>query len=611
VKSENNLTKRISYVTIGSLLFLSAYFIYTSYCLHLKFKQEDKLNQLAAVVKTLSLQLDGNAYEKLIRKYKSKENIDTTDPLYQEFHTLLKEVYQTTGLESPIYLLTFDEQLKQFSFGVSSSQSSIYGNIYKDYPEDLELNYIVGGKINRYQTKRGQWLSAFTPIKNNKGETIAVLQADSPFCEFRSAAFEGLLQNTMISCLVVLLFIYTIRNYMQRVLHLIKEKELAEEKAEIKAKFLSTMSHEIRTPMNAVIGLTNIMLDENPREDQKDNLKTLKFSADLLLALINDVLDYSKLEAGEIHFEKIDFNLHQLVNNVSNTLKVQAEKKQLPLEVNIAPDVPEYIVNDSVRLSQIITNLAGNAIKFTDKGKVSINLNLLEINNNTATIRFAIKDTGIGIPADKFDTIFQSFSQADSATTRKFGGTGLGLSITKRMLELQDSTIQLESELGKGSTFFFDLVMPIGQQKAIKKGIDPNTPVPSDVQFDGNHILLVEDNKINVMVAMKFLKKWGLKVDVAENGQIALDKIQQNNYELALMDLDMPVLDGYEATAAIRASKVERISQLPVIALSASAVSDFREKAMEVGMDEYVTKPFKPEELYGVLNAFLSVGMEV
>ncbi|MFT6020576.1 MAG: signal transduction histidine kinase [Flavobacteriales bacterium] len=600
----------MSYVTIGSLLFLSAYFIYTSYYHHLKFKQEDKLNQLSAIVKTLSLQLDGDAYEKLIRKNQGKEKIDIKDPLYLEFHNLLKEVYEYTGLASPIYLLTFDKQQKQFSFGVSSSEGAIYGQAYEDFPADLERNYIVGGEIGRYQTKRGQWLSAFTPIKNSRGETIAVLQADSPFREFRSVAFKGLLQNTLMSCLVVLLFIYTIRNYMQRVLHLIKEKELAEEKAEIKAKFLSTMSHEIRTPMNAVIGLTNIMLDEKPREDQKENLKTLKFSADLLLALINDVLDYSKLEAGEIHFEKISFNLHQLMHNISNTLRVQSEKKNLPLEVNIASDVPEYIVNDSVRLSQIITNLAGNAIKFTDKGKVSINLSLLDIDDNMANIRFAIKDTGIGIPADKFDTIFQSFSQADSATTRKFGGTGLGLSITKRMLELQDSTIQLESELGEGSTFFFDLVMPIGEQKSTKKDIDPTLPIASDLQFDGNHILLVEDNKINVMVAMKFLKKWGLRVDVAENGQIALDKIQQNNYELVLMDLDMPVLDGYEATAAIRDSKEERISQLPIIALSASAVSDFREKAMELGMNEYVTKPFKPEELYGVLSGVLSGGVE-
>ncbi|MFK7806450.1 MAG: response regulator [Saprospiraceae bacterium] len=394
---------------------------------------------------------------------------------------------------------------------------------------------------------------------------------------------------------------------MNRVIHLIKEKELAEQKAEIKSKFLSTMSHEIRTPMNAVIGLTNVMLDEKPREDQKENLTTLKFSADLLLALINDVLDYSKLEAGEIHFEKIDFDLHQLVQNIGNSLRVQAEKKQLPLEINIASDVPRFVVNDSVRMSQIITNLAGNAIKFTDKGKVSIDLSLLKKTAHTVIIRFAIRDTGIGISKDKFETIFKSFSQADAATTRKFGGTGLGLSITKRMLELQESEIQLESELGEGSTFFFDLKMPLG--KATKKYADKPSPIaiPSDIQFENNSVLLVEDNKINIMVAMKFLKKWGLNVDVAENGQIALDLIQEKDYDLVLMDLDMPVMDGYEATAAIRASSLERINRLPVIALSASAVSDFREKAMEIGMNEYVTKPFVPEELYSVLNGFLQV----
>lgn len=407
--------------------------------------------------------------------------------------------------------------------------------------------------------------------------------------------------------MALFLCVYLIRNYTQRVVRLIKEKELAEQKAAIKAKFLSTMSHEIRTPMNAVIGLTNIMLDEAPREDQKENLKTLKFSADLLLALINDVLDYSKLEAGEISFEEVEFDLHQLVHNIGNSMKVQTDKKQLPLEINISPDVPKYIINDSVRLSQVLTNLSGNAIKFTEKGKVAINLNLMSLENGKATIRFAVSDTGIGIPADKFETIFQSFSQADTATTRKFGGTGLGLSITKRMLELQDSRVQLESEVGKGSTFFFDLIVPVAEGALSMKSASSNLPIPERIQFEGNRILLVEDNKINIMVALKFLKKWGLSIDVAENGQIALDKIQENHYELVLMDLDMPILDGYEATAAIRASKDKRINSIPVVALSASAVSDFRTKAMQVGMDEYVTKPFKPEELYSVLSAFLNV----
>jgi signal transduction histidine kinase/CheY-like chemotaxis protein len=427
--------------------------------------------------------------------------------------------------------------------------------------------------------------------------------------QFQQAALNGLVVSSFISCLLIVLVIYTVRKHMSRVMGLIKDKEIAEQKAEVKAKFLSTMSHEIRTPMNAVIGLTNIMLEESKDEDQKENLLTLKFSADLLLALINDVLDFSKLEAGEIHFEKITIDLHLLVQNIGKTLRVQADKKQIPLEINLAPDVPRFIVSDSVRLSQILTNLIGNAIKFTEKGKVSLTLQAMKANSSEATIRFSVRDTGIGIPADKFETIFQSFSQADAATTRKFGGTGLGLSITKRMLELQGSEIQIESTVGKGSNFFFDLTIPVESHDSQLETSAALASMPATIYFGNCPILLVEDNNINVMVALKFLKKWGLDVDVAENGQVALNKIQQKHYDLVLMDLDMPVMDGYEATKAIRASKNERISNTPVIALSASAVSDFREKAMVVGMNEYVTKPFKPEELYVALNRFLGIGV--
>jgi signal transduction histidine kinase/CheY-like chemotaxis protein len=425
--------------------------------------------------------------------------------------------------------------------------------------------------------------------------------------QFQQAALNGLVVSSIISCLLIVLVIYILRKHMHSVMGLIKEKEIAEQKAEVKAKFLSTMSHEIRTPMNAVIGLTNIMLEESKDEEQKENLKTLKFSADLLLALINDVLDYSKLEAGEIHFEKITIDLHLLVQNIGKTLRVQADKKQIPLEINLAPDVPQFIVSDPVRLSQILTNLIGNAIKFTEKGRVSLVIQAMTANSSEATIRFSVRDTGIGIPSDKFETIFQSFSQADAATTRKFGGTGLGLSITKRMLELQGSEIHVESIVGKGSNFSFDLTIPVESHASPSETFASLASMPAKIHFDNSPVLLVEDNNINVMVALKFLKKWGLDVDVAENGQVALNKIQQKHYELVLMDLDMPVMDGYEATKAIRASKDERIRNTPVIALSASAVSDFREKAMVVGMNEYVTKPFKPEELYVALNRFLNV----
>ncbi len=514
----DNLTRQISLVAIGSLLVLSAYFIISSYRLHLSFKEKDQLGSLAAVVNTLQAHIDGDAYQELIRTFPIKDRIDVHHPIYQQVHHQLRKAHLDNQLESPVYLLTWDSEAGNFFFGVTSETTPNYRHRYRQYPQQLHDNYAKGGILNRYTTEHGDWLSAFAPIKNKRGETVAILQTDSPFRSFRAAALQSLFTNTIISILIVLLFMYFIKKYLRRVVGLVKEKEIAEQKAEIKARFLSTMSHEIRTPMNAVIGLTNILLEESPRKDQENNLHTLKFSADLLLALINDILDYSKLEAGKISFENIDIDLSSLVDNICKSMQVQAEKKQLPLIVDIAPDVPRYIIGDAVRLSQILTNLVSNAIKFTKKGRVCIRLTAKSVTHHQATIRFEVEDTGIGISKSKFETIFQSFSQADTATTRKFGGTGLGLSITKRLLELQNSQIQLLSTPGKGSTFFFDLKVPIGQ--SIASPANRKTLLPKEeIYFDGNPILLVEDNKINIMVALKFLKKWGFQVDVAEKRQ--------------------------------------------------------------------------------------------
>ncbi len=402
---------------------------------------------------------------------------------------------------------------------------------------------------------------------------------------------------------IVVMMHYFLRQYLRKVVRLMRDKEMAEHQAEIKTKFLSTMSHEIRTPMNGVIGLSNILLTENPREDQVQNLRTLKFSADLLLALINDILDYSKLEAGKISFEKIDFNLHHLVKNIISSLQITDKAQGLELIANIEDNVPKFVVGDPVRLSQILTNLVGNAIKFTKEGHVKVTLKL---GNNSNNIRFEIEDTGIGISKEKYNDIFQSFSQADTATTRKYGGTGLGLSITKKLLELQGSRIHVESEVNKGSVFFFNLNLPTGKEN--KQDTETNEEAFNpNVNFDGAPILLVEDNRINVMVAKKFLTKWGLKVDVAENGQVAVDKVKENDYCLVLMDLDMPVMDGYQATKTIRSLGQDKFNDLPIIALSASAVADFKIRAMQSGMDEFITKPFQPKELFNQLSKFIPV----
>jgi len=415
---------------------------------------------------------------------------------------------------------------------------------------------------------------------------------------------DVLLRNVSISLVVIVIMAILLKHYLNRVTQIMIAKKKAEHTALIKAKFLSTMSHEIRTPMNAVIGLTNILQQEKPRPDQIENLNTLMFSADLLLSLINDILDFSKLEAGKITFENHDFDLHLLTNNIRNSIKLKAEEKNLEFETSIDPDVPVMVKGDQVRLSQILTNLTANAIKFTDKGNVLIKLQLISKTEENVTVRFSVKDTGIGILESKFEKIFLSFSQADTDTTRKFGGTGLGLSITKKLLDLQGSSIQLESELGKGSNFFFDLTFQKASEELTKK----EEPTIYDFEsFKGTKILLVEDNKINVLVVKKFLNKWNLNIDTAENGEIALEMVQNTDYKLVLMDLEMPVMDGYTATQKIRELKPSKFKKLPIIALSASAISDFRIKAIKVGMNEFVTKPFNPGELHNVISRFLKI----
>lgn len=416
---------------------------------------------------------------------------------------------------------------------------------------------------------------------------------------------DVLLRNISISLLVIGIMAILLKHYLNRVTQIMIAKKKAEHTALIKAKFLSTMSHEIRTPMNAVIGLTNILQQEKPRTDQVENLNTLMFSADLLLSLINDILDFSKLEAGKITFENHDFDLHLLTNNIRNSIKLKAEEKNLEFETSIDPAVPVMVKGDQVRLSQILTNLTANAIKFTHEGNVLIKLQLISKTEDKVTVRFSVKDTGIGISENKFEKIFLSFSQADTDTTRKFGGTGLGLSITKKLLDLQGSNINLESEPGKGSNFFFDLTFQIASDEQVLK--KEEAAVYDFQGFKGTKILLVEDNKINVLVAKKFLNKWNLNIDIAENGEIALRMVQNTDYKLVLMDLEMPVMDGYTATQKIRELKPLKYKNLPIIALSASAISDFRIKAIKVGMNEFVTKPFNPGELHNVISRFLKI----
>lgn len=395
------------------------------------------------------------------------------------------------------------------------------------------------------------------------------------------------------------------KNYLAINKALSEAKNKAEVAAVTKAQFLSNMSHEIRTPMNAVIGITNLLLDGNPKPDQLELLNTLQFSSENLLTIINDILDFSKIESGKIKFEQVDVHIRNLIRNIQNTQLLNAQNKGLDLEVSIDSNVPEMIVGDPVRLSQVIINLTNNAIKFTEKGKVQVRIAVKSKEGEKVNLFFEVIDTGIGIAKSKHDLIFKSFAQADTNTTRIYGGTGLGLAITKKLIELQGGTIGVDSDIGKGARFFFEITYGISDNLK-RPGKDTARLIQTYSLVDPKRVLIVEDNKINQLVATRFLNKWNVKYDIANNGYEAISAVQQNDYGLVLMDLQMPEMDGYEATRIIRHMNEGQFKRLPIVALSASAMMEIRDQAMEAGMNDFVAKPFKPKELFKTLSKYIS-----
>jgi len=382
----------------------------------------------------------------------------------------------------------------------------------------------------------------------------------------------------------------------------IKEKEYELKKAnKAKSKFLSTMSHEIRTPLNAVIAISNILLMDEPRDSQLDNINALKFSSRHLLNLINDILDYNKLTSGKLHFDNSPFNLRQIINGTINSFSFSAREKGIHLSTTVSSMVPDGVKGDSLRLSQVLTNLLGNSVKFTNEGHVELEVDIIEESDDKIKLRFSVHDTGIGIAQEKLKNIFERFTQAETHTTRMYGGTGLGLAITKQLLHLQNSRINVESKLGEGTTFWFDLKF----DKLIKKElirIDPE----QETQFDlkGMKLLVVDDNQMNLMVIEQFFDKWNVQYDSATNGNQAVEKVKVKAYDVVLMDLQMPVMNGYEAVAEIRKLGGGH-SNLPIIALSASVSNEVIVKVVDAGMDDYLSKPFDPIDLYLKLNKLL------
>ena len=380
-----------------------------------------------------------------------------------------------------------------------------------------------------------------------------------------------------------------------------KAAEVATEAREMQKNFLSRMSHEIRTPMNGVAGMTNLLRNTQLNDKQKIYVDGIRDSATSMLRIINDILDISKIEAGKIVFEATRFDLRRLVDNVIFTIKPGADDKGIIVASHIDRKIPATLIADPVRLNQILLNLAGNGLKFTDRGSVIITAGLLATNGPEVILEFKVTDTGIGIPGDKLGKIFERFTQAEDHTTRKYGGTGLGLAIARELIEQQGGAMAVESEYGKGTTFSFVYNCRLDSHNAAQELTDPKI---SDLpHLTGVHVLLVEDNDINQMVAQHTLEHWGARITLAERGWQALELLRSHDFDLVLMDIQMPEMNGIETTRRIRS---ELGLNIPIIAMTASAMNGERDNCIAAGMNDYFSKPFEPEELNRIIHKHLA-----
>ncbi len=502
-----------------------------------------------------------------------------------------KMILQAFASSAPAAIAMFDEEIRYIT--ASDKWYSDYG---------LENEYIIGRSYFEVFPKIGRdWEEIFQralsgKVEHNDQDLIERENGEIQWIKWEVRPWYKKLDT------VGGLIMYTedITQQKEQQLQLKIAKRKAEQASKAKEQFLSTMSHEIRTPLNAIIGMTDLMLMDDQPPEQLKHLRLLKFSGENLLVLINDILDFNKIEAGKLEFEIVDFSLKSLLEKIHETLLGLAHRKNLEFKLNWDPDIPEYVKGDAVRINQVITNLINNAIKFTEEGYITLKARAIHQGSKACVVKFEVKDTGIGIPEEKIDTIFQSFEQASTTTTRKYGGSGLGLAIVKRILEYLNSSIKVHSTVGHGSTFYFELELPVGKSiDEIAEEEKSITRMRQDIK-----ILIAEDNEANRILVESLFRKWKIDHDFAFNGAEAVEKSVTKEYDLILMDLQMPEMDGYEATKIIRKREDEYFKNLPIIALTASVMSNVLEKTKEVGMNSYVSKPFNPNNLKEVIAKY-------
>jgi PAS domain S-box-containing protein len=444
-------------------------------------------------------------------------------------------------------------------------------------------------------------LTSKIPLRSSNGEIVGVLGTYMDITE-RKRAEEGLkMTNLQLEA----------ANEHAKMM-----AAKAEQASAAKSEFLANMSHEIRTPLNGIIGMTGLLMDTNLNAEQREYAEIAQISGEILRSLVNDILDYSKVEARKLELETLDFDLHATLKDTADMLAISAHKKGLELVAMVDPEVPSLLRGDPGRLRQVLVNLGGNAVKFTDQGKIVIRASQVCADEKTATLRFSVSDTGIGIPANRQDILFSPFTQGDCSTTRKYGGTGLGLAISKQLVELMGGRIGVESKESKGSTFWFTGVFEKQSARpgsagegAFKRSVD--WPTISENIKRKIRILVAEDNPVNQKVAQAILRKIDLRADVVANGQEALNELRIIPYDLVLMDCQMPEIDGFEATRCIRRDASGVLNPcIPIIAMTAATMQGDREKCIRAGMNDFIAKPIQPEELAEVLARWLPITMD-